>query len=106
MPVASNDERTATVGITQPQELERPIKDSERHMTLLEVSQLLGVEVNPVNDSDAGEIERAIATFAHSRTSIRSPGRRGPTVPNPAGRTSCWSRRATLRGRLEHGSRW
>jgi putative ABC transport system substrate-binding protein len=27
---------------------------------------LLGVEVSPVNDSDAGEIERAIASFAHS----------------------------------------
>jgi putative ABC transport system substrate-binding protein len=30
------------------------------------VSRLLGVEVSPVNDSDAGEIERAIASFAHS----------------------------------------
>ena len=30
MPVASNDERTATVGITQPQEhLVRPFQDSE-----------------------------------------------------------------------------
>jgi hypothetical protein len=46
MPVASNDERTATVGITQPQEhLVRPFQDSERLMTLLEVSQLLGVPV-------------------------------------------------------------
>jgi hypothetical protein len=46
MPVASNDERTATVGITQPQEpLVRPFQDSERLMTLLEVSQLLGAPV-------------------------------------------------------------
>ena len=46
MPVASNDERTATVGITQPQEpLVRPLQDSERLMTLLEVSQLLGAPV-------------------------------------------------------------
>ena len=46
MPVASNDERTATVGITQPQEhLVRPFQDSEPLMTLLEVSQLLAVPV-------------------------------------------------------------
>jgi putative ABC transport system substrate-binding protein len=30
------------------------------------VSRLLGVEVIPVSDTDAGEIERAIAAFAHS----------------------------------------
>jgi ABC-type uncharacterized transport system substrate-binding protein len=30
------------------------------------VSRLLGVEVSPVNDGDAGEIERAIAAFARS----------------------------------------
>jgi putative ABC transport system substrate-binding protein len=39
---------------------------SAQYGVIQAVSQLLGVEVNPVNDSDAGEIERAIATFAHS----------------------------------------
>ncbi len=46
MRLVSNDERTATVGITQPQEhLVRPFQGSERLMTLLEVSQLLGVPI-------------------------------------------------------------
>lgn len=47
------------------------------------MSRLLGVEVTPVNDGDAGEIERAVATFAHSPnggliatgTAISSPHR-------------------------------
>ncbi len=30
------------------------------------VSRLFGVEVNPANDTDAGEIERAISAFAQS----------------------------------------
>jgi len=46
MPLASNNERTATVGVTRPPErLARPFQGSERLMTLLEVSQLLGVPV-------------------------------------------------------------
>jgi len=45
MPLASNDERTATVGITPQEHLVRPFQGSERLMTLLEVSQLLGVPV-------------------------------------------------------------
>ena len=56
---------------------------SAQYGVIQAVSQLLGVEVNPVNDSDAGEIERAIATFAHSPnggliatgTAISSPHR-------------------------------
>ena len=46
MPLASNDERTPTVGLTRPQEHRvSPFQGSERLMTLLEVSQLLGVPV-------------------------------------------------------------
>ena len=46
MPPASNNERTATVGVARPSErLVRPFQGSERLMTLLEVSQLLGVPV-------------------------------------------------------------
>ena len=46
MPLASNDEGPATVGITRPQDrLVSPFQRSERLMTLLEVSQLLGVPV-------------------------------------------------------------
>jgi excisionase family DNA binding protein len=46
MPLASNDERPVTVGITGPQERRAsPLQGSERLMTLLEVSQLLGVPV-------------------------------------------------------------
>ena len=46
MPLASNDERTATVGLTRPQEHRvSPFQGSERLMTLVEVSQLLGVPI-------------------------------------------------------------
>jgi len=46
MPLASNNERTATVKGTRPSErLVSPFEGSERLMTLLEVSQLLGVPV-------------------------------------------------------------
>jgi excisionase family DNA binding protein len=46
MPLASNNERTATVEVARPSErLIRPFQGSERLMTLLEVSQLLGVPV-------------------------------------------------------------
>lgn len=46
MPLASNDERTATVGLTRPQEHRvSPYQGSERLMTLVEVSQLLGVPI-------------------------------------------------------------
>jgi putative ABC transport system substrate-binding protein len=55
-------------------------------------SRLLGVEVSPVNDSDAGEIERAIGTFANSPnggliatgTAVSSPHR--DLIVNLAGR--------------------
>jgi ABC-type uncharacterized transport system substrate-binding protein len=39
---------------------------SAQYGVIQAVSRLLGVEVSPVNDSDAGEIERAIAAFAQS----------------------------------------
>jgi len=46
MPLASNNERTATVEVTRPSErLVSPFHGSERLMTLLELSQLLGVPV-------------------------------------------------------------
>jgi excisionase family DNA binding protein len=46
MSLASNDERTATMGATRPQRsLISPSQGSERLMTLVEVSQLLGVPV-------------------------------------------------------------
>ena len=46
MPLASNEERISTVGITRPKERRAsPLQGSERLMTLLEVSQLLGVPV-------------------------------------------------------------
>ena len=46
MPLASKDEGPATVGITRPQDrLVSPFQRIERLMTLLEVSQLLGVPV-------------------------------------------------------------
>ena len=46
MPLASNNERTATVEVTRPPESPvSPVQGSERLMTLLEVSQLLGVPV-------------------------------------------------------------
>jgi hypothetical protein len=42
MPLASNNERTATVEVTRPSErLVSPFHGSERLMTLLELSQLL-----------------------------------------------------------------
>ena len=44
LPPASNNERTATVDETRPR-VPRPIQGSERLMTLLEISQLLGVPV-------------------------------------------------------------
>jgi excisionase family DNA binding protein len=45
-PLASNNERTATVDVTRPPErLVSPFQGSERLMTLLEVSQLLDVPV-------------------------------------------------------------
>ena len=46
MPLASKDEGPATVGITRTQDrLVSPFQRIERLMTLLEVSQLLGVPV-------------------------------------------------------------
>jgi len=46
MRLASSNERTATAKETRPRErLVSPFQDSERLMTLLEVSQLLGVPV-------------------------------------------------------------
>jgi hypothetical protein len=46
MPPVSNNERTATVDVTRlPERLVGPFQGSERLMTLLEVSQLLGVPV-------------------------------------------------------------
>jgi hypothetical protein len=46
MPLASNNERTTTVDVTRlPERLVSPFQGSERLMTLLEVSQLLGVPV-------------------------------------------------------------
>jgi excisionase family DNA binding protein len=46
MPLTSNEERISTVGITRPQARRAsPLQGSERLMTLLEVSQLLGVPV-------------------------------------------------------------
>jgi excisionase family DNA binding protein len=46
MPLASNDERTATADVTRPPErVVSPFTSGERLMTLLEVSQLLGVPV-------------------------------------------------------------
>jgi excisionase family DNA binding protein len=46
MPLRSNNERTATVEVARPSErLVGPFQGSDRLMTLLEVSQLLGVPV-------------------------------------------------------------
>jgi predicted DNA-binding transcriptional regulator AlpA len=46
MPLASNNERTATVDVTRPPErLVSPFQGREPLMTLVEVSQLLGVPV-------------------------------------------------------------
>jgi excisionase family DNA binding protein len=46
MPLASDNERTATVkGTRPPERLVSPFDGSERLMTLLEVSQFLGVPV-------------------------------------------------------------
>ena len=46
MPLASNNERTATVEVARPSErLVRPFQGSERLRPLFEVSQLLGVPI-------------------------------------------------------------
>jgi excisionase family DNA binding protein len=46
VPLRSNDQRTATVEVARPSRRPvGPIEGSERLMTLLEVSQLLGVPV-------------------------------------------------------------
>jgi excisionase family DNA binding protein len=45
MPVASKNERTATVKVTRPPRL-GPIQGSDRLMTMAEVSDLLGIPVS------------------------------------------------------------
>ena len=40
----------------------------------------LGVEVNPVNLRDAGEIERAVAAFAHAALASGASGQRGDST--------------------------
>ena len=102
MPLASNNERTATVEVTRPSErLVSPFHGSERLMTLLELSQLLGVPVATLYRwRHRGEGSTGYRMFDTGGRLWRRGSRRRP-ISGPSG-SAFGQKRATGRWRASY----